>query len=138
MAKSIKLGADTYLDASGVVVDANGTTLASGAVEFSTQISRSTSITFRYTNFKGFYDPVSKLVTLFLYVTATSSTIGNNVICTIPRAYRPTATKYGVAILDENGTMQVHDGVVYANGTVAQSYPSSQAKKVAIYITYKL
>ena len=28
MAKSIKLGADTYLDASGVVVDANGTTLA--------------------------------------------------------------------------------------------------------------
>lgn len=28
MAKSIKLGADTYLDASGVVVDASGTTLA--------------------------------------------------------------------------------------------------------------
>ena len=91
MAQSIKLGSDTYLDASGVVVDSAGTTLA---------LSKGTiTVASGLTVVESALRKVGKIVYFRLSVTGATATGGEATIATIPNDFRPSENVRTKAVL---------------------------------------
>lgn len=130
MAQSIKLGNDTYLDASGVVVDSAGTTLAlsSGTITVPSGITKVESALRK----------VGKIVYFRLSITGATAT-GIVQIATIPSGFWPsdnirTKAVLGVQLYDAQDSCYA---IIGTDGTVTVSKTSANGA-VSITETYIL
>ncbi len=135
MAKSIKLGADTYLDASGVVVDSDHRKLSDGAVNITSLF------TWGVTGSRKLYviyDPVSKTVRGNMSFSLDTTVPATTTLMTIPNKYLPSSNTRAAAMINSNGTTWLSDVITfYTNGSVEQG-ATNLLKEACCSFEYKV
>ena len=145
MAQSIKLGSDTYIDESNVMLDSSSTGRKTIA-QARSPVSFSLTYSFTPGNESGncYYDPLTREVHIDILLYSADRLIpgATAVIATIPSAYRPTALIQTFAIVSKSDYSigQVEGVNIFPDGSIlCRNFLAGTAMKVfALKVTYKI